>query len=159
MLKSNCRRAIPSFYYETRTQAEFVAMRNWTREWWDERKVQYDCFVSSAVIDELESGDYPKKTEKVQLISDIEYLEINSDIEEIVEVYLANYLMPKDVLGDALHLAIASYHKMDYLLTWNCNHLANSNKRKHIRLINERLRISTPELLTPMELDERNERT
>jgi predicted nucleic acid-binding protein len=151
--------SIPSFYYETRTEAEFVAMRNWTCEWWDERKVQYDCFVSSAVIDELESGDYPMKTEKVQLISAIEYLEINSDIEEIVEVYLANCLMPKDVLGDALHLAIASYHKMDYLLTWNCSHLANSNKRRHIRLINGRLRISTPEILTPMELDDRNEGT
>lgn len=82
--------SIPSFYYETRTGAEFVAMRNWTREWWDERKTQYDCFISSAVIDELESGDYPKKSEKIQLISDIEYLDITSDIEEIVEVYLAN---------------------------------------------------------------------
>ena len=92
------------------------------------------------------------------MISDLDYLEINSDIEAVVEVYLANFLMPQDVLGDALHLAIASYHKIDYLLTWNCNHLANSNKRKHIRQINERLRIFTPEILTPMELDEKNER-
>lgn len=151
--------SIPSFYYETRGQAEFVAMRNWTREWWDDKRSQYDCFVSAAVIDELEAGEYPKKEEKILLISGLDYLEINSDIEAIVEVYLANFLMPKDVLGDALHLAIASYHKIDYLLTWNCNHLANSNKRKHIRQINERLRISTPEILTPMELDEKDERT
>ena len=60
--------------------------------------------------------------------------------------------MPKDELGDALHLAIVSFHKMYFLLTWNCQHLANANKRDHIRRINERLKIFTPELVTPYEL-------
>ena len=55
-------------------------------------------------------------------------------------------------IGDALHVAIASYHKMDYLLTWNCNHLANANKKKHLRRLNERLRLNTPEIITPLEL-------
>ena len=62
--------------------------------------------------------------------------------------------MPKDTVGDAMHLAIASFYKMDFLLTWNCNHLANANKKKHIRRINERLRISTPEIITPLEIME-----
>ncbi|MDM8521841.1 type II toxin-antitoxin system VapC family toxin [Desulfococcaceae bacterium HSG8] len=145
---------IPSFYYETRTDAEFVAMRNWTRQWWNERKDNYNCFISIAVMDELENGNHPKKEEKILLLTGTEYLEINDEIEEIVEVYIANYLMPEDVVGDALHLAIASFHKMDYLLTWNCNHLANANKKKHIRRINERLRLSTPEIITPLEVME-----
>lgn len=145
---------IPSFYYETRTDAEFTAMRNWTREWWDHRKNVYNCYISIAVLDELENGSHPRKEEKILLLSGIEYLEINDEIEEIVEVYISNYLMPNDVVGDALHLAIASFHKMDYLLTWNCNHLANANKKKHIRRINERLRISTPDIITPLEIME-----
>ncbi len=145
---------IPSFYYETRTDAEFIAMRNWTRKWWKERKDDFDCFISVAVSDELEKGDYPKKEEKIHLITGMEYLEINDAIEEIAEVYIANYLMPKDVVGDALHLATASYHKIDYLLTWNCSHLANANKKKHIRRINGRLRLSTPEIITPLEIME-----
>ena len=87
-------------------------------------------------------------------MKDVLRLEINDDIRDIVEVYLKHYLMPKNELGDALHLAIASFHKMDYILTWNCNHLANANKRKHIRTINEILRIHTPEILTPLELME-----
>lgn len=62
--------------------------------------------------------------------------------------------MPKNDLGDALHLAIASFHKIDYLLTWNCNHLANANKKKHMRIINERLRIHTPKVITPLEIME-----
>ncbi|MEA2061047.1 MAG: type II toxin-antitoxin system VapC family toxin [Thermodesulfobacteriota bacterium] len=145
---------IPSFYYETRTDAECVAMRDWTRRWWDKRKDSYKCFISIAVLDELENGDYPKKEEKISLISGIDYLEINDEIEEIVEVYIANYLMPQDVVGDALHLAIASFHKVDYLLTWNCNHLANASKKKYIRRINGRLRLSTPEIITPLEIME-----
>jgi len=145
---------IPSFYYETRTDAEFVAMRDWTRQWWNKRKDGYKCFISIAVLDELESGNHPKKKEKISLISRIDYLEINDEIEEIVEVYIANHLMPQDVVGDALHLAIASFHKMDYLLTWNCSHLANANKEKHVRRINERLRLSTPDIITPLEVME-----
>ncbi len=105
-------------------------------------------------MDELEKGHHPRKEEKILLLSDLKYLEINDEIEEIVYVYIGNYLMPKDVVGDALHLAIASFYKMDYLLTWNCNHLANANKKKHIRRINERLRLSTPEIITFLEVME-----
>jgi hypothetical protein len=60
--------------------------------------------------------------------------------------------MPRILEGDALHLAYASFHKIDFLLTWNCNHLANANKRKHIRTINARLNLATPEIITPLEL-------
>lgn len=143
---------VPSCYHETGEDAESVAMRNWTREWWDPERVRFDCFTSAAVIDELESGEYPKKLEKLRLVESLPWLDVNAEIEEIVEVYLANYLMPNDSVGDALHLAIASFHKVDYLLIWNCKHLANANKRHHVRRINEWLRISTPEILTPMEL-------
>ena len=128
-------------------------MKNWTQLWW-ESKDRFVCYTSEAVFNELESGEYPKKNEKIDIIKNLSLLEINDEIEEIVEVYISNYLMPKDELGDALHLAIASFHKVDYLLTWNCNHLANANKRKHIRRINERLRIHTPEILTPLEIME-----
>ncbi len=54
--------------------------------------------------------------------------------------------------GDALHLAYASFYKIDFLLTWNCNHLANANKRTHIRVINTRLNLVVPEIITPLEL-------
>ena len=55
-------------------------------------------------------------------------------------------------ISDSVHLAYASYYDIEYLLTWNCNHLANANKRKHIRIINGRLGLSTPEIITPLEL-------
>ena len=60
--------------------------------------------------------------------------------------------MPNDIQGDAVHLAYASYYKIDYLLTWNCNHLANANKKQHIKIVNAKLDLFTPELTTPLEL-------
>ena len=60
--------------------------------------------------------------------------------------------MPRDPVGDALHLALASFHKCDFLLTWNCLHLANANKFGHIRRINGMLGLFVPLLVTPLEL-------
>ncbi|MGR3218700.1 MAG: type II toxin-antitoxin system VapC family toxin, partial [Candidatus Anammoxibacter sp.] len=54
--------------------------------------------------------------------------------------------------GDAVHLAFASYFKIDFLLTWNCNHLANANKKQHIRILNTKLNLNIPEIITPLEL-------
>ena len=118
----------------------------------------YDLFVSDAVLQELNKGDYPGKKDIMQFVSTIPLLPIVNDIEQIVEFYIANYVMPKTLVGDAVHLAYASYFDIDYLLTWNCDHLANANKRKHIRIINGRLGLSTPEIITPLELFKEEER-
>ena len=109
---------IPSFYFEVRGEPEAVARRTWTREWWDERgKHDFDLVTSQAGIDELSRGNFPGRDDALQLMQDLELLPIVREIEEIVEVYLSHYLMPKDAVGDALHLAIASYHGCDHLLT------------------------------------------
>jgi len=60
--------------------------------------------------------------------------------------------MPKDLKGDAVHLAYTSVYKIDFLLTWNCKHLANANKKPHIRKINTNLGLFIPEIITPLEL-------
>lgn len=77
---------------------------------------------------------------------------VEDDNQEVVEVYIKHRLMPADPVGDALHLALASSHKLDYLLTWNCEHLANANKFGHIRRINTMLGLHVPILVTPLEL-------
>ena len=79
-------------------------------------------------------------------------LAVANDLEQIVEFYIDNYVMPQTFIGDAVHLAYAIYYGIEYLLTWNCNHLANANKKKHIRIINGRLGLTTPEIITPLEL-------
>src|SRR5437667_4765142 len=119
---------IPSFYYEVRTEADMVARRAWTREWWDKRRSDFDVVASEAVIDELENGTFPQRDEALRLLDAVPLLDIDAAIGDIVEAYIKHQLMPAEPAGDALHLAIASFHKCDFLLTWNCRHLANANK-------------------------------
>ncbi|MDM9580768.1 type II toxin-antitoxin system VapC family toxin [Nostoc sp. GT001] len=144
--------SIPSFYYEARTEPDMVARRQWTREWWSNASDNYVLVTSLAVLDELNRGNFPGKSEAIELISSLLFISIESAIAEIVEVYIQQHLMPSDPLGDALHLALASYHKCDFLLTWNCRHLANANKFGHIRRLNVMLGLYVPTLVTPLEL-------
>lgn len=143
---------IPSFYYETRKSFDMQSRKNWTRDWWNNYGLLYDLYSSEAVIEELESGDYPNRDKKLALIENISLLPFSVEIAEIAEVYIKEKVMPEDVAGDALHLAMASFHKCDFLLTWNCKHIANANKFEHIRIVNTKLGIFTPSLVTPLEL-------
>lgn len=145
---------IPSFYFEVRQTPEMVARRNWTREWWKSYRQLFSLASSEAVLTELGEGDYAMRAEAIALLADIELLEVSDAVADIIDVYLANHLMPQERVGDALHLALASYHKCDFLLTWNCRHIANANKFEHIRIINGRLGLFVPALVTPMELCE-----
>ena len=145
---------IPSFYHETRTDAAALARRQWTRRWWDKRRQGYELLTSAAVLGELRSKDYPeqKREKSLVLISELPLVPIEPEIVDIVQVYTEHRVMPRDPAGDALHLALASYHKCDFLLTWNCQHLANANKFGHIRRINALLGLFVPDMVTPLEL-------
>ncbi len=143
---------IPSFYHEMREQPDMVARRDWTRDWWDGHRARYEVATSIPVIEELEAGDHPKKQECLCLIGTIPILPIPDPIGEIVDAYIQHRLMPNDPKGDALHLALASFHRCRFLLTWNCAHLANANKQEHIRHVNALLGLHVPILTTPLEL-------
>ena len=139
-------------YFEERQDVESIAQRHWSRRWWDEERTQYEVLVSEAVVDELSHPDNPKSSECLMLIMDIPRLPIVDELRDIVKYYIAHHVMPRDPVGDALHLALASYHKCDYLLTWNCSHIANPNKFGLIRIVNSALGLYVPALVTPNQL-------
>ena len=143
---------IPSFYHETRGEPEAVARRQWTREWWDSAAARFRMVTSEAVLDELERGEFEKKDDCLALIASLPVLEVEDAVAEIVESYITHKVMPRDPVGDALHLALASYYRCDFLLTWNCRHLANASKFDHIRRINAMMGLFVPVLTTPLEL-------
>ena len=147
--------SIPSFYFETRQGLQLQARREWTREWWEVARWRDALVISPVVIAELEeTPDTGKRKEMLDLVDDLPRLLYADVIDVIVEVYLKNKVMPMAHGGDAHHLALASYHRCDILLTWNCKHLANANKTGHIRLINNTLNLHTPQIVTPLELIE-----
>ena len=147
---------IPSYYFDQRKS--LLTYVEITKKWWSEMSGNYDIFISDAVMQELNEGNYPRKEKLIEFVSKIQLLPLIYDLEQIIEFYIDNYVMPKTLIGDAVHLAYASFYNIDHLLTWICNHLANANKRKHIQIINGRLGLSTPEIITPLELFEEEEK-
>ena len=141
-----------SFYHDERPAPAVVAMRQWTRQWWNEHRHRFDIVTSAAVLAELDRGNLPHRDRALAMAAELPAIPVEPDISEIVDVYIQRRVMPADPVGDALHLAIASVHKADYLVTWNCRHLANANKFDHIRRVNAILGLQTPDLVTPLEL-------
>ena len=141
---------IPSYLFDQRRSLKYPC--DVTRKWWSEESGRFEVFVSVETIAELRVGDYPRKEEILGFGTGLRLLSPAPAVAEIVDEYVRHKLMPSELRGDAAHLAYASYYKMDFLLTWNCNHLANANKKKHIKIINARLELFTPEIITPLEL-------
>ena len=151
---------IPSSYYTLRTDIESRAMQSWTRRWWKEYADQFTIVSSTAVIDELRRGISEKTQARIDLIKDLEMLPAPPRINQIAQTYIDRSIMPQGLFGDAYHVALASFHNVDALLTWNCKHLANLNKVYLIRQINKELGLPTPELATPLNylgVDDENE--
>ena len=149
--------SVPSFYYDTRSGHDMRAMRNWTREWWALPKFDQELVIGPAVLAELNETPLPKRKRALKLIEDLRILPYSDEIAEIVEVYVAHKLMPREAQGDAAHLAFASFYNCDVLATWNCKHLANANKFGHIHRVNGLLGLRTPALVTPQQLLEQTD--
>jgi len=148
---------IPSFYTEKRKGMDIEVRRKWTREWWIKPKPDQRLVTSLVVFDELERmPNAARRAEALVFLSELELLDYTAEVEEIAAVYLQHKLMPADALGDADHLALASYYNCDMLVTWNCKHLANANKTGHIRRVNALLGLRTPLLVTPLQLLEKD---
>lgn len=143
---------LPSFYHTTRSSAAALARRAWTQRWWSFAAERYSLVTSDAVVIELENGEYPSREAALSLVQELPRLSMTPAVAEIVEAYVRHRLMPTDPSVDALHLALASYHKCEFLVTWNCQHLANANKYGHIRRVNNLLGLYVPVLATPLEL-------
>ncbi len=141
---------IPSYLFEERQELQaFVQI---TQQWWAEERPNFEVYVSEEILIELNRGNYPNKTKILESVSALPILLSNPEIDEITKVYIDHYLMPRKHRGDARHLAYASFYQMDFLLTWNCNHLANGNKRPHLHNLNTRLQLQAPEILTLLQL-------
>ncbi|HEU0013548.1 MAG TPA: type II toxin-antitoxin system VapC family toxin [Longimicrobium sp.] len=143
---------IPSFYFDRRRDAQSLARRAATRAWWEVAGDQYELTVGAEVLRELGRGEPAAAAERLALVAHLPVLPAEAEVVEIVQEYIRHKLMPAEPGGDALHLALASHHRCDYLVTWNCRHLANANKFGHISRVNAILGLQMPRLVTPLEL-------
>jgi hypothetical protein len=120
-----------------------------TAEWWANIRPQVECFVSPLVIGEASRGDTVYAQKRLDAIADFARLDVNEEINELAEKYFEGLQIPEKAKVDAVHLAIAVWHKMDYLLSWNCKHLASARVQKRLQQMNTRLKVHVPVVCTP----------
>jgi len=123
-----------------------------TRAWWDERRERYQLFVSVLVMKEAKRGDATAVAERIRALRECRVLPFPTEAEDLTRALLASRLIPAKAEADAAHIAIASVHGMDFLLTWNCRHIANATIVEKLRAVCEREGFPAPVICTPHEL-------
>ncbi len=154
----------PSVYIETTIPSYLTAWRSpelvmaanqeATRSWWDTSRPKFDIFISALVLDEASSGDPAAAQRRMEIICEIPALDVSILAEELAAQLLAASALPEKAKADALHIAIATVHGIDYLLTWNCKHIANATMRLKIESICRSSGYEPPIICTPLELME-----
>ncbi len=140
---------IPSAFVTRRTDPASLHRRQVTRQWWREQLSLYEPWTSENVTLELRQGNWEGQAEAISLMEPFPRLPVDEEVLAVAQRYVLERLMPVDLAGDAAHLAFACVHEMDFLLTWNIRHLANPNKTDHLTIINRRLGLLTPVIVTP----------
>ena len=111
-----------------------AAHQELTNEWWENRRKRFDVFVSQLVIQEAKAGDKNAAQKRLDILEQMPLLELNEKVISLARILMGEVIPPKAV-EDALHIAVATIHGMDYLLTWNCKHIANAEKEHAIAAV------------------------
>ena len=134
--------------------------RDLTIRWWEHELPEYRAVVSRLVACELERVPEPHRTGYLKLVQLLEEVELTEEAAILAEGYIARGIFHRKYIADALHVAVASVHKIDYLVTWNFGHLANVRRQARIRLFNTAAGFFVPMIVTPEFLvSEATERT
>lgn len=143
-----------SLYLETSVVGAYLDngepfRRDLTIRWWEHELVEYRAFSSILVQREIEQIAEPHRTGYLKLIAPIQMLEFAEEVAILAEGYISRGIFHRKFIADALHFAIASVHKIDYLVTWNFGHLANVRKQARLRLFNTAAGFFVPMIITP----------
>ena len=122
-----------------------------TRDWWASRG-NYELFASQFVLDEAAAGDEGAAGSRLAALEETAVLEVTEDAIVLAEKLIAGRGLPSQARVDALHVAMAAVHGMDYLLTWNCKHIANAMLRGKIEDLCREAGFEPPTICTPLEL-------
>jgi hypothetical protein len=123
-----------------------------TQEWWDNRRDDFDLFVSQLVIREAGAGDELAVQRRLQTLEDLPLLQLTEQASALARTLIDESALPPQAVGDALHIAVATVHGMDYLLTWNLKHPANATVRNAITITCRAHGYEPPVICTPEEL-------
>lgn len=141
-------------YLTARPSRDLVVAANIevTREWWDTRRNNFQLYTSQAVVKETSQGDVEIASQRIRIIRNLALLDLNQFVLNLAEQFLERSSLPAKADIDAVHIAAATVHGMDYLLTWNCKHIANAQIQRKLAEISLDFGYELPILCTPYEL-------
>ena len=123
-----------------------------TREWWEKRRDAFQLYISQFVVDEAGAGDPGAARERLKAIQRLPLLDITPEAGALASGILASGIIPRKAATDAAHVAIAAVHGMDFLVTWNCVHIANAVIAEALLKICRQHGCECPIICTPEEL-------
>ncbi len=123
-----------------------------TKDWWRIRRDAFDVFASQFVLDEAAFGDQVAAQLRMAVLQSFPLLELSDEVAMVTSALLKSGIIPVKAAGDASHIAICAVHSIDYLMTWNCRHIANATIIKTVRKVCEEYGFTCPIICTPEEL-------
>jgi predicted nucleic acid-binding protein len=121
-------------------------------DWWERRRRDFELVASLLVINEASLGDPGAAQRRLAALDGIPLLQITDEAQRLAVAVVQGGLLPETAYPDALHIATATVHQIDYLLTWNCSHIANAEILPRVALICQRFGLALPYICTPEEL-------
>ncbi len=144
---------IPS-YLASRPSRDLVvaAHQQITHDWWAQARSRFDLFLSEAVLEEIRAGDPEAAARRMEVIRELPVLTLKDEVRELVDTYSRRLGLPTQARTDVVHIAFAVTYQLDYLVTWNCKHIANGQVIYRLIEVNSEIGKHTPLILTPEEL-------
>jgi predicted nucleic acid-binding protein len=125
-----------------------------THTWWEERRPVFDLVISQVVLDEVRAGDPDAAQRRLDFVADLPSLDVTTEAAELAATLIERVPLPTQAAADAVHMAVAAYHGVDFLMTWNVAHIANATLRRRVEDVCRDLGYGAPILCTPDELME-----
>lgn len=125
-----------------------------TRGWWESARERFDLFISEAVVQEIAAGDAVAAAERKRVVKDVPMLVGCPEALALAKRFLSVGIVPAKAAPDALHIALATVYGIDYVVTWNCKHIANALSQREIERISRSYGYEPPVMCTPLELTE-----
>jgi hypothetical protein len=123
-----------------------------TRDWWESRRNDFTLYISQVVLDEVAQGDAEIASQRLKIIENLPLLELNENVKKLATQLLQKSNLPPKASDDTTHIAAATVYGLDYLLTWNCKHIANAQIQKKLSQISAECGYELPTICTPYEL-------
>jgi predicted nucleic acid-binding protein len=134
------------------TQVVLAARQLLTHQWWNDERTNYQLVASQFVIDEASAGNPTLAAERLQLLAGIPLLPLDAAIADIADEIMSRAILPEKARTDALHIAAVAHHRIQYLLTWNCRHIANARILPRIHNVLNDLLFPVTVICTPEEM-------